>query len=54
MVGWESISKVIDLDFVKAGIGQRVLRDDEELALKLARGGAEQSGLQASAVSSKL
>merc|ERR1712217_839465 len=25
MVGWESLSKVLDLDFIKAGIGQRVL-----------------------------
>jgi hypothetical protein len=24
MVGWESLSKVLDLDFIKGGIGQRV------------------------------
>ena len=23
MVGWESLSKVLDLDFIKAGVGQR-------------------------------
>ena len=29
MVGWEALSKVMDLDFLKAGIGQRVSNDSK-------------------------
>jgi len=36
MVGWESLSKVLDLDFVKAGIGQRVLASDSNLNVNVA------------------
>merc|ERR1711874_917165 len=52
MVGWESLCKVLDLDFIKAGIGQRVLPDDKEVADRLA--GSSQSLLQPAFVSSKL
>merc|ERR1712187_424679 len=32
MVGWESLSKVLDLDFIKAGIGQHVdVRDTKAM-----------------------
>jgi len=29
MVGWEALSKVLDLDFIKGGIGQRVLAKEQ-------------------------
>jgi hypothetical protein len=51
MVGWESLSKVLDLDFIKAGIGQRILPDAGELVAKT---GPSQPVLQPAFASSKL
>merc|ERR1712190_101405 len=52
MVGWESLSKVLDLDFIKAGIGQRVLPQDKEIAASFTV--SSQPVLQPAFASSKL
>merc|ERR1711862_243032 len=37
MVGWEPLSKVLDLDFIKGGIGQRVLESEQVASSSLSQ-----------------
>merc|ERR1712137_126109 len=32
MIGWESLSKVLDMEFIRAGIGQRVANSEQSIA----------------------
>merc|ERR1712187_1017878 len=54
MVGWESLAKVLDLDFIKAGIGQRVLPVKDDLVVRDMRTNTNQGGLQPAFASSNL
>ena len=38
MVGWEALSRVMDIDFLKEGIGQRVEATEQAAAAAAARG----------------
>jgi len=52
MVGWESLSKVLDLDFIKGGIGQRA--GESRSLMGVGNEGRTQGGLQPAFTSSKL
>lgn len=55
MVGWESLSKVLDLDFIKSGIGQRANESPGDLVeFQVREGGGSRNALQPVFASSKL
>merc|ERR1719245_2710666 len=54
MVGWEALSKVMDLDFLKQGIGQRVVTSEQAEKPPVSYGASGSATLQPVFTASKL